>query len=352
VVAIVGDPSTIAVVWHPGSVNFLSLDPGRIAPIVVVVRKPAWEIGRREFCRMSLTVLILTKNEERHIERALLSVSEIADRCVVVDSGSDDRTVELAKAAGAHVLANEWVNYAIQFNWGLDQLNEDTDWILRLDADEIVTPKLATQIRTTLPKLSAETKGVFVSRRMFFLGRPIRRGGVFPIRVLRLFRHGAGRCEDRWMDEHVLVDGKTADLSGEIIDDNQNSLTWWTEKHNGYASREVVDLLNLEYGFMDHETVADLRGGHQAGVKRWLKEKVYARLPGGTRAFAYFLYRYVVRLGFLDGKEGTAFHVLQGFWYRYLVDMKLHEVKSYMRANGVNAETAIRDVLGIEVGSG
>jgi glycosyltransferase involved in cell wall biosynthesis len=298
---------------------------------------------------MTLTVIILTKNEEGHITRALASVSDIADRCVVVDSGSTDRTVELAVAHGAEVLENPWINYATQFNWALDQLPGDTEWVLRLDADEIITEPLARQIKETLPKLGPDTKGIYASRRMNFLGRPIRWGGLFPIRVLRVFRHGAGSCEDRWMDEHILVDGATTDLSGEIIDDNLNSLTWWTEKHNAYASREVVDLLNLEYGFMVHETVADIRGGQQAGVKRWLKEKVYARLPGGLRAFAYFFYRYVVRLGFLDGKEGTAFHVLQGFWYRYLVDMKLHEVQTYITRNNVDVETAIQDVLGIDV---
>jgi glycosyltransferase involved in cell wall biosynthesis len=298
---------------------------------------------------MTLTVVILTKNEERHITRALASVLGIADRCVVVDSGSDDRTVELAEARGAKILVHPFVTQAQQFNWALGQLPDDTEWVLRLDADEIVTEALAQQIKETLPNLGPDTKGIYVSRRMHFLGRPIRWGGLFPIRVLRVFRHGAGRCEDRWMDEHILVDGATADLSGEIVDDNLNSLTWWTEKHNAYASREVVDLLNLEYGFMAHETVADIRGGQQAGVKRWLKEKVYARLPDGLRAFAYFFYRYVVRLGFMDGKEGTAFHVLQGFWYRYLVDMKLHEVQTYIKKNNVDVETAIRDVLGIDV---
>jgi glycosyltransferase involved in cell wall biosynthesis len=298
---------------------------------------------------MTVTVVILTKNEERHISRALASVSAIADRCVVVDSGSTDSTIELARNSGCEVWDNPWVNYATQFNWALDQLPQETDWVLRLDADEIVTPELAKQIKVILPKLSAETKGVYVSRRMHFLGRRIKWGGVFPIRVMRLFRNGAGRCEDRWMDEHILVDGATADLSGEIIDDNLNSLTWWTEKHNSYASREVVDLLNLEYSFMEHETVADLRGGQQAGVKRWLKEHVYARLPGGLRACAYFVYRYVMRLGFFDGKEGAAFHVLQGFWYRYLVDAKLHEVRLYMRRNDVDVVRAIRDVLGIDL---
>jgi hypothetical protein len=139
------------------------------------------------------------------------------------------------------------------------------------------------------------------------------------------------------------------DFKGELIDDNLNSLTWWTDKHNKYASREAVDLLNLEYGFMPHDSVASLRGGNQAGVKRWLKEVVYARLPGGFRAFAYFFYRYVIRLGFLDGKAGTAFHFLQGFWYRYLVDAKLAEVKRYMRDNNVHVVVAIERVLDIKV---
>jgi len=298
---------------------------------------------------MHLTVVILTKNEERHIARALRSVQVIADRCYVIDSGSTDRTVALAEAHGATVWRNPWVNYATQFNWALDNLPEDTQWVLRLDADEFITEDLARQIQEQLPQLASEIKGVYVSRRMHFLGRPIRWGGVFPVRVLRLFRYGAGRCENRWMDEHIRVEGETGALPGEIIDDNINSLTWWTDKHNSYASREVVDLLNLEYGFMPHETVADLRGGQQAGVKRWLKERVYARLPGGLRALAYFTYRYIVRLGFLDGKEGTAFHVLQGFWYRYLVDVKLHETRSYMAREGVDVVTAIRDVLGIDL---
>jgi glycosyltransferase involved in cell wall biosynthesis len=298
---------------------------------------------------MRLTVVILTKNEERHIARAIASVAAIADRIMVVDSGSTDRTVDLAKDGGAKVLKNTWLNYATQFNWALDHLGDDTDWVLRLDADEVVSDALAAEINSNLGSLSPKVAGVYISRRMTFLGRSIRWGGLFPIRVLRLFRHGSGRCENRWMDEHILVEGETVGFNGEIVDDNLNSLTWWTEKHNAYASREVVDLLNLKYGFMTHETVADLRGGQQAGIKRWIKERIYARLPGGARAFAYFLYRYVVLLGFLDGREGRAFHVLQGFWYRYLVDLKLNEVEVYMQRQSVDVATAIRDVIGIDV---
>lgn len=298
---------------------------------------------------MTLTVLILTLNEELHIARCLASVASVATRCVVVDSGSTDRTVEIARTAGAEVLENQWVNYATQMNWGLDHLLADTEWVMRLDADELVTPDLAAEISNRLQDLGPEVDGVYVSRRMTFLGRSIRWGGVFPVRVLRLFRHGRGHVENRWMDEHIIVNGPVADFAGEIIDDNRNGLTWWTEKHNNYASREVIDLLNLELGFMPQETVANLGGGHQVGIKRWLKEKIYAHLPGGLRAAIYFAYRYILRLGFLDGREGTAFHVLQGFWYRYLVDMKLHEVRTYMINYDVDAATAIRDVLNINL---
>jgi hypothetical protein len=151
------------------------------------------------------------------------------------------------------------------------------------------------------------------------------------------------------MDEHILVSGPTAEFAGEIVDDNLNSLTWWTQKHNAYASREVVDLLNLQYGFMHRETIANFRVGQQAGVKRWLKEVVYAKLPAGLRALIYFLYRFFVRFGFMDGHQGRSFHILQGFWYRYLVDVKLKEVKAHMRVNKTDVVSAIHYVLGIDV---
>lgn len=298
---------------------------------------------------MKLVAIILTFNEELHLARCIASLKGIANEIVVVDCYSSDATLDIAAANGARVIQRAWVNHANQFNWALTQLDPSIDWVLRIDADEVLTPSLVAEIQTRLPGIPTETDGIYWGRRMTFQGRLIRHGGVFPIRVLRLFRYGRGECENRWMDEHIRVVGPTVDFAGEMIDDNLNSLTWWTEKHNKYASREAVDLLNLEYHFMPHDSVACLRSGKQAGVKRWLKEKVYARLPGGFRAFAYFFYRYVIRMGFLDGQAGTAFHFLQGFWYRYLVDAKLAEVKSYMRKNGVDAPTAISHVLGIKV---
>lgn len=297
-----------------------------------------------------LSVVVLTKDESKHIERCLKSVKPISDRIYVIDSGSTDDTLEKAKANGAVVMSNKWVNHASQFNWALQQLPPDTDWVLRLDADEYLQPQLAQEICSRLKTFGPDIHGVYLPRRMVFLGRHIRYGGVFPVWVLRLFRHGKGRCENRWMDEHILVEGETEQFSsGELIDDNLNSLSWWTQKHNAYASREVVDLLNLEYSFMPHETVSSLRGLKQVGVKRWLKERVYSRLPGGTRAMLYFFFRYMLRFGFLDGREGAAFHFLQGFWYRFLVDAKMYELRLYMRRYNVGVVQAIQEVLGINI---
>jgi len=299
---------------------------------------------------MNLVAVILTLNEEQHLARCIASLAGVANSIVIADCFSTDSTLAIARSHGARVIQREWVNYATQFNWALTQIDADTEWVLRIDADEYLTPVLVAEIMACLPSISPEIDGLYCSRRMTFQGRLIRHGGVFPIRVLRLFRRGKGECENRWMDEHIKVSGPTLDLQGEMIDDNLNSLTWWTEKHNKYASREAVDLLNLQYHFMPHDSVASLRNGKQAGVKRWVKEVIYARLPGGFRAFAYFLYRYVIRLGFLDGQAGTAFHFLQGFWYRYLVDAKVTEVKRYMAEKDVNVVTSIKQVLGVKVG--
>lgn len=298
---------------------------------------------------MKLTAIVLTLNEARHLGRCLESIRCVDASVLVVDSFSTDDTLMVAESFGAKVLKHPFVNYASQFNWALSQLDEAIEWVLRLDADEYLTPLLIDEIRSKLPSLGAQVDGVYCGRRMTFQGKLIRFGGVFPIRVLRMFRKGRGQCENRWMDEHVKVVGATEDFRGEIIDDNLQSLTWWTAKHNSYASRESVDLLNLKYGFMPHDSVASLKKTSQAGIKRWIKESIYFRLPGGFRAFTYFFYRYILRLGFLDGASGTTFHLLQGFWYRYLVDAKIAEVERYITMHQCDPMEAIGQVLEIKV---
>lgn len=300
---------------------------------------------------MTLTAIILAFNEELHIARCLQNVATVVDEIIVVDSFSTDRTVHIAKSFGARVLQHEWINHSVQFNWALSQLNSDPKWILRIDADEYLTDELKEELRTNLFNLPEEVNGVYLNRRMKFQGRLIQYGGVFPVRVLRLFRFGHGRCEHRWMDEHIRVQGATALFKGELIDDSLITLTAWINKHNTYANREVIDLLNRQYRFAPYDEVAAYPFSGSSG-KRWIKEVIYARLPAGVRAFGYYLYRYLLRAGFLDGREGAVFHFLHGLWYRYLVDAKLAEVSRYMRTTGQGPVQATREVLGLQVIAG
>lgn len=297
---------------------------------------------------MKLTAIVLTWNEEMHIERCLNSLQGVADDVYVVDCFSTDQTVEIAERCGATVLQNKWLNHAAQFNWGLENLVGKHDWILRIDADEYLTPDLKAEIKQKIPDLGLQVSGVYCNRMIKFQGELIRHGGIFPVPVLRIFRYGKGKCENRWMDEHIKVVGETVGFKSGIIDDNLNTLSWWIDKHNKYANLEAFELLNIEYQFQPVDTVATLRG-ERTGLKRWIKEKIYVRLPGGFRAFLYFFYRYFIRLGFLDGKTGLTFHFLQAFWYRFLVDAKVLEVKRYIKNNDVSVLQATKTVLGVSL---
>lgn len=293
---------------------------------------------------MKLTAIILTKDEGLHIARAIKSARKVASEVIVVDSGSQDDTVQIAKGLGARILTHAWTNHAAQFNWALDQIKGQGGWVLRLDADEILSDGLVAQIKAGLP----DAAGVTVGRRVWFQGEPVRYGGVFPVQVLRLFREGQGRCENRWMDEHITVQGQVMSFDGEIIDDNRNALDWWTAKHNAYASREVIDILNRDLNFLP-QLASPPDAGTQMVGKRWIKDRLYARLPLGTRAGVYFFYRYILRGGWRDSASARQFHVLQGFWYRYLVDARLAEVRRHMAQTDAGPVAAIADVLHVDV---
>lgn len=278
--------------------------------------------------KVSVAVIVLTKDEELHIERCLRNVQSISDEVYVVDSESADGTREIAEACGAKVVVHPWPgNHAEQFNWAVDNLPIQSEWVLRLDADEYLTDELIEEIRQKLPDVSDATTGIEFWRGYIFLGKEIKRG-TGRIMQLRLFRRGMGRCEQRLMDEHIeLSGGKTIQFNGGFFDDNLNNLSWWTQKHVGYAIREAVDLLDMKY---------DLTGAAQADGERHISEQAhakrlkkhkYVRLPLFWRSTAYFLYRYILRGGFLEGKEGFLWHFLQGWWYRTLVDAKVLEIK-------------------------
>lgn len=277
---------------------------------------------------LPISVIILTFNEAIHIERCIRSVQPIARQIYVVDSYSTDGTVEIAQGLGAAVLQHPFVNHARQFQWALDHCAIDTKWVMRLDADEYPEPELVNEIRDRLLLLPDDVAGIHLKRRHIFMGRWIKHGTRYPLILLRIWRTGKGRIEQRWMDEHIVVeDGRVVTFEHDFSDDNVRDISWWTEKHNKYATREALDVLNRKYGLFDSdEAMIQQDGFSQAGLKRIVKERIYNVLPAFSGPVFYFLYRYFLRFGFLDGKEGTIYHFLQGFWYRFLVEAKVMEL--------------------------
>jgi glycosyltransferase involved in cell wall biosynthesis len=299
----------------------------------------------------SIAVVILTFNEVKHLARCLASVKGLTEKIYIIDSFSSDRTIEIAGSFGAVCLEHKWENnQARQFNWALENLPEKHEWILRLDADEYLLPELVDEIKQKIPNVEKEVTGVILKRRVLFMNRWIKHGGYYPIYLLRLWRFSAGKFENRWMDEHVKLEyGKVITFENDFVDENLNSLTWWTEKHNNYATREAVDLLNIRYKFFKQPGSEGELGGKQDTRKRWIKEKVYANIPLFVRPFLYFTYRYFIRFGFLDGVPGIIWHYLQGFWYRFLVDAKVYDIKSRATKSGRSISQVIKEDYKINI---
>lgn len=296
---------------------------------------------------MKIYTIILTLNEEKHLERCLLSIKKLKSEIFIVDSFSNDKTETIAKKYQAKFLKRKFINQADQFNWALKQVPINADWIFKLDADEIASPDLIQNIKSNIYKVDKSTNALMFKRYISFQGKIIKYGGSSPINIVRFFRSGFGNSEERWMDEHIKITGNVKRIDGYLIDDNLNPLSWWIDKHNNYSGREVIDILNSKN---IHKNISNNdNSGKVFGFKRFLKEKIYKNFPLGFRAFIYFIYRYFFRLGFLDGKLGFTFHFLQGFWYRYLVDAKLREVMRYMKINDVNEKKAIKEILGYDV---
>ena len=293
----------------------------------------------------TITAIILTYNEELHISHCINSLKGFVDEIVIVDSYSKDQTTKIAEELGAKVFLNPWKNYATQFNWALSNCSITSDWVWRIDADEYIDRELGNNVKNAINKVEKEITGLYVKRKIVFLGKPLMHGTWYPRWYLKVFRFGAGECENRWMDEHIkLTHGQTIQVEGNQIDDNLNDLTWWTEKHNAYATREMVDMLCTQYGLgTDKEVSAQFTGADDQKL-RWLKQK-YVNMPLFVRPFINFIYRYIFRFGFLDGKEGLIWHFLQGFWYRFLVDAKIWELKKRFGGDRDKIVEWVRGVL-------
>lgn len=276
----------------------------------------------------SIAAVILTKNEERHIARCIRSLQGVCTEIWVIDSFSTDRTCRIAEELGAKVVQHPFENQARQFNWALENCPIDATWLWRVDADEYVEDTLAEQIAIRIESLPKSVNGILVNKKIVFMGRPLMHGGWYPAPQIKIIRKGYGACEDKWMDEHLIVfSGETVYIDGDQTDDNLNDLSWWSQKHIGYAWREAVNMLLMEYELDDKALEVQPKfWGTDAERKRWLKLK-YIQTPLFIRPFINFFLRYILRGGFLDGKEGFVWHILQGFWYRMLVDAKIFELK-------------------------
>jgi len=305
----------------------------------------------QNYTLLPITVIILTFNEEKNLQECLESIRGRVKNIIIVDSFSTDNTVKIARDFTENIYQHTFESHAKQFNWALDNVSFDSDWLMRMDSDEIVTQDLWGELTIKLCDFPKSVTGLYMKRRVYFMNRWIRFGGKYPEWLLRIWRTGLGRYEERWMDEHcVLSGGKTIFLSHDIIENNKNSLHWWIGKHNGYATREAIELLNLKYKlFEGKDSITATLFGKQEQRKRWIKENIYIRVPLFIRPLSYFIYRYCMQFGFLDGKEGLLWHFLQGFWYRFLVDAKIYEIEKKCLSDGVEIKIAIKELYDITI---
>ncbi len=275
---------------------------------------------------LDITVIILTYNEELHIRRCIENVKQFAKTIYVIDSLSTDNTVSIAESMGAIVVPHKWPgNQAAQFNWALENIEVDTEWILRLDADEYLLPELIEELKVRVPVLNKDITGITFKRRHIFLDKWMKRG-TYPVMILRMFRKGKAVCEQRLMDEHIeLLEGENITFEQDFVDHNLNDLSWWAQKHVGYAVREAAELIDIEFNITGNDS-SNRNLSEKTLKKRKLKLK-YAKKPLFWRSFAYFCYRYFFKLGFLEGKEGFLWTFMQGWWYRTMVDAKVFEIK-------------------------
>jgi glycosyltransferase involved in cell wall biosynthesis len=277
--------------------------------------------------RVAVSVVVLAFNEEKNITACLESVRGWVTDVFVVDSGSTDRTVALATACGAAVHRHAFETHARQWTWALASLPFTTEWVLGLDADQRVTDELRESIRRTFASHEvAGVSGFYVNRRQIFRGRWIRYGGYYPKFLLKLFRRDAVVIDDaELVDHHFSVGGSVGRCAGDLIEDNRNEaeIRVWIEKHNRYARLQAQQELAERAGAGGDP--GRLFGTPDERV-RWMKAR-WRGMPLFVRPCLYFTYRYVIGLGFLDGREGFLFHVLQAFWYRLLVDVNICELR-------------------------
>lgn len=267
------------------------------------------------------TAIIMTKNEEKNIVDCLKSMKNFAKRCIVIDCGSRDRTIELAKENGADVYFHEFEYYAKQFNWGIENCNIDTEWIIRLDADE----RFPAELNAEIEKLIADNKdkpmnGITIEADLFFLGRCMKHG-IRNKRKMMLFKKSCGCIEDRRRDAHSIIsEGYSTSTKHRFIHYDFKDIDSYIKKYNWYATREMQDYVDFVHG-----AGTDINTDEAILAQRKKKFGLYYKAPKFFRCWLWFIYNYIFRLGFLDGKAGLVFCFLECYWYRFIVDAKIYE---------------------------
>ncbi len=263
-------------------------------------------------------VVVLTKNDALQIESCLRSAHGLDADFLVVDSGSTDKTVEIAQELGAEVVFYEYITEARTRNWVIENWGPQYEWIVFLDSDERLTPELRDEI-ATIPPPDRGPKGYMMRRLMFFLGKHLRFGGHQNVWVLHVIHPPAARVVEQTRTlEYVRVRGRVAKLTHPLLHDNRKGLSDWTVKHDFYATREAQDRL---MGRRRKEPVTEGR------IRAFLHDRVLSKTPPFLLPLMYFVYRYFIRLGFLDGKVGLMYYFLHDFWYPFLVAAKVEELR-------------------------
>jgi len=279
---------------------------------------------------VQLVTIILTYNSEASVSQVIQSCKGFTSRYLVVDSFSSDQTISIVESFSCEVVQHKFENYSKQRNWAQEHANlKPDDWVLHVDSDEVVSAELAQSIHQAVSTDDKQYSGYLMQRLSYFLGKPIRFGHINPSWHLRLFKASKGFCEDRLYDQHYVVGGETKKLQGLLLDLQLITLEQWTASHNRWSSAEAQEIysqLNQSKIDTSRSLPASLKGDPRM-QKRWLKNNIWYRSPILLRSFIYFTYSYFIRLGFLDGKVGLIYHVLQSFWFRFLVDSKIIEMQ-------------------------
>lgn len=294
--------------------------------------------------KLPISVIILTYNEEKNVEDCIASVIDWVQAVYVVDSYSSDNTLQIVKQYTDNISQHPFVNYSEQRNWALASLPLTTEWVLNLDADHRVEPSLRNElVKLFSSPIPAETNGFLITRKMVFMGKWLSHGGLYPTYHNILFKKGFGKCEQRLYDQHFFVKGDVSPLSGSVINVVTDSLSRFTERHNKWASFEAYEQL-LGTGGEIEANIA----GNKIQQRRALRA-FYNQWPLFVRPFVYFFYRYIIKVGFMDGVKGLIYHFLQGFWYRFLVDAKIYEIQWEAKVSGKSIEEVVSKMRTIAI---